>query len=369
MEGFKRVYALDIFRGFTISAMILVNTPGGWSHVYAPLRHARWQGCTFADLVFPFFLFIMGGAMYFSFARYARRLGGEAFRKVLRRVAVIFLIGLALNAFPYYRDYSTFRFMGVLQRIALTYGIAAFLCLWLDRLEIAAVSVLILTGYYLVLRDFGGAEPFSLETNLVRRIDLRILGAPHLWTGTGVPFDPEGLLSTLPAAVTVMFGYLSGSLIEACRERKGAWLIMILLGAGAVAAGKGWGLSFPVNKSLWTSSYVLYTAGIALLILAPLLWLTEMRGYRKWAKPLEVLGRNPLFLYILAGFWVKILVTLVRIPRAGGNYTSGYSWLYQSIFVPLAGPLNGSLLFALSHIALYGAVLTLLYRKNIFIKI
>ena len=216
----KRFVSLDVFRGMTIALMILVNTPGTWAHVYAPLRHAKWHGCTLTDLVFPFFLFIVGTAMRFSFRKYDFILSTALTRKILRRVFIIFLCGFFLSAFPFISqdwDWSHFRIMGVLQRIGLAYGCAAFLVLVLHRNQIIKVSGIILLTYWFLLLFFGwinGVEPYGLEFNLPRMVDLAILGNSHLYRGAGIPFDPEGLLSTIPAVVTVLIGYLTGTMLQ-----------------------------------------------------------------------------------------------------------------------------------------------------------
>jgi len=349
--------------------MILVNMPGSWSHVYAPLRHAKWHGCTPTDLVFPFFLFIVGVAMTYSFRTYDHRLSSAAITKIARRVALIFLIGLFLNAFPFHRALSELRILGVLQRIAIAYGIAALLYLTLSRTRLIVLSALLLIGYWLLLLAFGRADPFALETNLVRAIDLKILGENHVWGGFGIPFDPEGLLSTLPAVVTVLLGTLTGRMIQAAPRLRSAVLRILLAGIGAVVLGRLWDPVFPINKALWTSSYVLYTAGLAMLFLSVLLWLIDVRGYRRWAYPFVVFGMNPLFLYALSAVWVRTYIYLIKFETADGTSMNAYKWLYQSIFVPIAGPLNGSLLFAISHVFLFWLILLLLYKKRIFIKI
>jgi predicted acyltransferase len=369
IETTGRLRALDTFRGVTIAGMILVNMPGSWSHVYAPLRHAKWHGCTPTDLVFPFFLFIVGAAMAYSFRKYDHRLSPAAIKKIARRAVLIFVIGLFLNAFPFHKPFSEFRILGVLQRIAIAYGIGALLYLSLSRTRLIIVSALILIGYWLLLLGFGRPEPFALETNLVRAVDLKILGENHVWGGFGVPFDPEGLLSTLPAVVTVILGALTGRMIQAAAQLRSAVPRILLAGVSAIVLGQLWGLALPINKALWTSSYVLYTAGLAMLFVAVLLWIIDVRGYRRWAYPFVVFGMNPLFLYALSAVWVRTCIYLIKFETADGTAMNAYKWLYQSIFVPIAGPLNGSLLFAISHVFLFWLILLALYRKRIFIKI
>jgi predicted acyltransferase len=364
----NRFAALDAFRGLTIAAMILVNTPGSWSYVYPPLRHAKWHGCTPTDFIFPFFLFIVGAAMWFSFEKYGRRLSGAAVRKVAKRAAIIFLIGFALNLYPFNRDMSEIRIMGVLQRIGLAYGLAALLCLSLDRLKLVIVSAVLLIGYWILLAIFGDGDPFGLEGNLVRRIDLAVLGETHLWKGTGVPFDPEGILSTVPSVVSITGGYLIGSWVQASRAEKAAIAKLILFGAVLICLAWLWNMAFPINKYLWTSSYVLYTTGMAAILLSLFILLIDIHKYRRWAFPFIVFGMNSLFVYALSSFWVLTSIYVFKFSSNGGTVTL-YSRLYNSIFVPVAGRMNGSLLFALSHLFVFWLLLFLLYRKRIFIKI
>lgn len=365
----RRLQSLDAFRGLTIATMILVNTPGSWSYLYPPLAHADWHGCTPTDLVFPFFLFIVGVSMWFSFKKFNYELSPSALQKIAKRAGLIFLIGLLLNAFPFYNtNLSELRILGVLQRIALAFGLGAVVCLALkDTQKLLAFSVFTLLAYWGILLFGGGNDPFGLETNIVRQIDLSVLGANHLWQGKGIPFDPEGLLSSLPAVVTVVFGFLTGQMIERTPNEK---LVTKCLSFGipALALGWFWGLAFPINKSLWTSSYVLYTTGWALIVLSLFIWLMEVRGQKKWAAPLLVFGMNSLFAYILSMVWVKIL-WLISWTNPAGETVNAYDWLFSSVLAPIAGNLNGSLLFALLHIVIFWAILWILYRKRIFIKV
>jgi predicted acyltransferase len=366
----ERSLALDVFRGATIAGMILVNMPGSWSHIYAPLRHAAWHGATPTDLIFPFFLFVVGAAMWFSIGRHGLTLSPPLARKVLRRVALIFLVGLFLSAYPFSPDLlANFRVMGVLQRIALAYGVAAFLCLTLSRRGLIAACAAILLGYWALLWGFGGAEPYGLETNLVRRIDLAILGERHVWRGFGIPFDPEGLLSTLPAVVSVVMGYFAGRWITTSERREDAVLRMLLAGTALIVAGLAWDPLFPINKPLWTSSYVLYTGGIAFATLAWFVWVIDVRGHRGWTMPLRVYGLNPLFAFVLSGVLARTLTRLVRVPVGEGETLTGYQWLYSRVFEPLAGPLNGSLLFALTTVVVIWLAVLPLYRRGIVIKL
>lgn len=369
----KRLSSLDAFRGFTIALMILVNTPGSWAHVYAPLRHAKWHGCTPSDLIFPFFLFIVGVAMRFSFEKFETCRTAMARKTILGRAVTIFIIGLLLNAYPFIRqdwDWSSLRIMGVLQRIGLAYGIAGFMILKADIRHIIANVLALLMGYWLLLWIWGwytGVDPYGLETSLVRRIDILLLGETHLWGGTGIRFDPEGLMSTFPAVGTILIGFLVGTMIRTATDLSDNAKRMAVLGAILVIFGWLWGWVFPINKQLWTSSYVLYTGGIATLLLSLFYWVIDARGWKRWSFPLVIFGTNSLFVFAGSGAWVKTIISTKF--TLDGTSVSGYSYLYKTLFQPWAGDLNGSLLFALFHVFMWWLVLAWLYRKKIFIKI
>jgi predicted acyltransferase len=368
-----RLISLDAFRGATIALMILVNTPGTWGHVYAPLRHAQWHGCTLTDLVFPFFLFIIGVSMRFSFEKYEFCKWGPLFKKVLWRTITIFTIGLLLNAFPFVRqdwDWSHFRIMGVLQRIALAYIMASFIVVRADIIGIVKISLGLLFGYWILLMGYGwysGLDPYALKSNLILIVDAYIFGENHLYGGTGISFDPEGLLSTIPSIVTVLIGFLVGTMIKTAEDHKDNTQRMAVLGALLIIFGWGWGFVFPINKQLWTSSYVLYTSGIATVVLAGLIWLVDVKGLKTWTKPFVIFGANAIFLYAASGIWVKILLKISF--ELDGKMISGYGYLYQTVFQPFAGDLNGSFLFALFHVFMFWLILAWMYRKKIFIKI
>ena len=372
-EKQDRLISLDAFRGATIALMILVNTPGTWGHVYAPLRHAQWHGCTLTDLVFPFFLFIIGVSMRFSFEKYEFCKWGPLFKKVVWRTITIFTIGLLLNAFPFVRqdwDWSHFRIMGVLQRIALAYIMASFIVVRADIIGIVKISLGLLFGYWILLMGYGwysGLDPYALKSNLILIVDAYIFGENHLYGGTGIPFDPEGLLSTIPSIVTVLIGFLVGTMIKTAEDHKDNTQRMAVLGALLIIFGWGWGFVFPINKQLWTSSYVLYTSGIATVVLAGLIWLVDVKELKTWTKPFVIFGANAIFLYAASSIWAKILLK-IRF-ELDGKMISGYGYLYQTVFQPFAGDLNGSFLFALFHVFMFWLILAWMYRKKIFINI
>jgi predicted acyltransferase len=373
-ESNNRLLALDTFRGATIMLMILVNNPGTWSHIYAPFRHAKWHGCTLTDLVFPFFLLIMGVAMRFTFEKYEIcNKYGPLFKKVFVRTITIFILGLILNAFPFVRqdwDWSSLRILGVLQRIALVYLLASIIVIKRDIKAIIKVSISLLFGYWLVLYTFGiinGVDPYALNSNLVLYVDKIILGDSHLWSGNGIPFDPEGLLSTIPAVVTTVIGFLVGTMIKTASDQRDNCQKMAILGSVFIIIGWIWGLLFPINKALWTSSYVLFTAGIGILVLSIMIWLVDIKKNNKWAKPLIIYGTNSIFIFVISGIWTKVLLNISF--NLNGKMISGYSYLYQTIFMPLDGGMNSSLLFALFHIVIFWLILALMYKKRVFIKV
>ena len=366
--GNERLISLDAFRGLTIAGMILVNTPGSWSHVFPPLLHASWHGCTPTDLIFPFFLFIVGVSMSFSYARFDYAFSRESIWKLVKRTGLIFLIGLLLNAFPFFgTDWQTLRIMGVLQRIALAFGLGGWLILACNgRKYLGLIAAIILLLYWFLLWNFGD---YSLENNFVRSIDLVVFGAPHLYKGFGIPFDPEGLLSSLPAVATVLIGFLTGRYIRSIHTRLKSFLFLPGAGFVLVLAGLLWSLVFPLNKPLWTSSYVLYTSGLAILVLSLFYCLIDILHKKAWASFFVVFGLNPLFIFVLSVVWVKVLIKIIRFETGAGNVVNGYGWLYEHVFSPVAGPMFGSLGFALGHVLFFWLLARWLFQKKIFIRI
>ena len=364
----QRLIALDVLRGLTIALMIMVNTPGSWSYVYPPLRHAKWHGCTPTDLVFPFFLFIVGVSMWYSLKKFGKGITKAGLTKVIKRTAIIFLLGLFLNLFPYF-NFEKVRVFGVLQRIAVAYGIGALLCMHFNRKSLKYILVLILLGYWGLLYLGAPTGMYELSTNLVRKVDLMLLGEKHIYGGFGIPFDPEGVLSSIPSVATVLIGYLSGRFIEKSGGSIQGIKKIVLAGLSGVSLGLIWDMVFPINKALWTSSYVIYTGGLALLFLALLLYIIDIKGAKKWSNPFVHFGTNPLFIYVFSGIYIQIIIYLVKITNSNGETMSGYGYLYQHVFVPFAGNMNGSLLFAISHIVFYWFLTYIMYKKKIFIKI
>jgi Uncharacterized conserved protein len=347
-----RLTSLDAFRGLTIAAMILVNNPGSWSAIYRPLAHAEWHGCTPTDLIFPFFLFIVGTAMAFSLGKHGR--GSHVWWRIGRRVLVLFALGLVLNGFWSY-DPATTRVPGVLQRIALVYGLACVLVLTARVRTQVAVGAALLLGYWALLALVpppGGVAPsLSAESNWVRSIDRAILPAGNLYRAEAT--DPEGLLSTLPAMVTCLLGYWAGLWIRRGprHTRTAAWLAVV--GACGVALGWLWALGFPLNKKLWTSSYVLFTAGWAAVGLAGMLWVIDVRGWSKWSRPLVWMGVNAIFVFVASGLVGRLLVKI----RTGEPAVSVKQWLYERAFLSWSEGANASLAFAAATLAAWWLVL------------
>jgi predicted acyltransferase len=265
------------------------------------------------------------------------------------------------------QDYSRLRIMGVLQRIALAYCLGSVIVLTINRKFLPWLSLGILLFYWGILYFFGGEDPYSLSGNIAPAFDSFFLGEQHLYKGFGIPFDPEGLLSTVPAVVTVITGFLTGSLISETEKTK---LPRKLLINGIVYIGAGliWSMGFPINKPLWTSSYVLYSAGWAFVIMSIFIWIIDIKGYKKWTPAFVVFGMNPLFIFAFAGIWARVLTRIIKIQE-GDTFINGYNWLYLKIFQPLAGDINGSLLFALTHIVIFWFICRILYKKKIFIKV
>ena len=382
MKSTNRLLSLDAFRGITIAAMILVNTPGSWGYVYAPLRHADWHGWTPTDLIFPFFLFIVGVAMTFSIQTLIGvDFKSEIYKKVIKRSVILFLLGVLLNFYPFgipftsdgWSNFSfssiidTFldiRIMGVLQRIALCYLFTSIMIIHLTRRDQFYAAFGLLAVYAIAILLYGH---LTLEDNLARTIDLAIFSPANMYSVRGIPFDPEGLFSTIPAIVTTLSGVFVGNLLRGHLSPKEKATQLVLWGLAGILLGNGLNILIPINKQLWTPSYVFLTSGWACLILALFYWLMDIKKTNLWAKPFIVFGSNSLFLFFASGILVR---TLFRIKIATEETTlSLYSWLYNSFFVPWAGELNGSLFFAITWIMLWLGVLWMFYVKKIFIKI
>jgi predicted acyltransferase len=365
-----RLVSLDVFRGATIAAMILVNNPGDWTAVYAPLRHAQWHGWTFTDLVFPFFLWIVGVAMTLSFAKRVERGDnrGRLLVHTARRAAIIFALGLFLNGFPFFH-LATWRIPGVLQRIAVCYLIAAVIFLFTSWRGQAIWTLSLLVGYWMLMTlvPAPGISAGSLEkgANLAQYIDGLVLGK-HMWAVTRT-WDPEGIISTLPAIATTLFGILTGHVLRSARTaaEKTAW--MFFGGNALVFAGLVMNVWMPINKNLWTSSFSVFMAGMALIVFACCYWLVDVKGYRSWSRPFAIYGMNAIAVYVLAG----MLETLLDVIHVSGppKPVSLHGFLYQHLFAPLMSPVNASLLWAACCVLAVYLVAYGMYRRKWFIKV
>ena len=396
----RRLESLDVFRGLTIAGMILVNDPGSGTS-YWPLEHAdelmsahpsgwfagKWwvqaNGWTPTDLIFPFFLFIVGASMILSFA--ARRARGDSratlMKHVLRRSAMIMLIGYAIRILPYV-DFSRMRYPGVLQRIAVVYLFASIITLWTERRGRILWIAGLLAGYYAVMRlvSVPGCDPAAWMTqhcSLAGWLDRKLM-LGHLYRHN---FDPEGVLSTFPAIATTLLGTLTGEFLRRPSPQQAKNGLagdpvasfsqklrgLAIAGVAGVVAGYAWHPWFPIYKPLWTSSYVLFTAGAACLTLALCWWLIEMRNWKTWARPFLWLGSNAILMYALSEFVAK-LSDIIKVSE-GARTLEIHGWVYQHWFAPLARPENASLIFAISYTALWTLVAWGLYRKKIFVKV
>ena len=317
----ERYYSLDVFRGATVALMILVNNPGSWANTFSPLAHASWHGCTPTDLVFPFFLFAVGNAMSFVMPKLQQGNSSEFWKKVIKRTLLIFLIGLFLNWSPFvkwsdtglvFKPWENVRILGVLQRIALCYFFASVIIYYGKSRMALFIGMMILVIYWVLTFALGAAgHPYSLSGYFGNAIDFNVLGISHVYKGEGVPFDPEGLTSTLPAIVQVIFGYLVGEYIQLKGKNFEMLAKLILTGVILVFVGYIWDFSFPINKKIWTSSYVFYTSGLAIITLSMFIYLLEFNNAKgKWSQFFDVFGKNPLFIFVLSGFLPRVLALL-----------------------------------------------------------
>jgi predicted acyltransferase len=382
----QRLVSLDVFRGATIAGMILVNDPGSWSHIYPPLEHAEWNGWTPTDLIFPFFLFIVGVSMTLSFAsRLARGLTrGKLAMHVVRRSALIFALGLFLNGFPDF-DLSSIRIMGVLQRIALCYFVAGLLYLGTfqrergadgtDRVRanlrvMAAVAIALLVGYWALMTFVPvpgyGAGHLGKDDNLGAYVDRTLMGG-HLWSES-VTWDPEGFASTLPAIASVLIGILAGEWLRSDRAAGRKALGLAAAGLALLVVGRLLHPFFPINKNLWTSTFVLFTGGFAMVTLSLCYWMVDVRAWRAWTPAFLVFGMNAILAYALAAI-VSEISTDFEFLHFHGRETTLHGWLYDRFFIPHASPVNASLAFAVFFVFVIFLLLWPFYRWKIFLRV
>lgn len=371
----QRFLALDIFRGTTICFMIIVNTPGNGATAYAPLNHAHWHGFTPTDLVFPSFMFAVGNAMSFVMKKWVNLSQGQVIGKILKRTVIIFLLGYLMYWFPFVHmtpqhelagnPFATTRVMGVLQRIALAYCFASLMIYYLKPRTVFILSIAFLVIYWLILLLFaGGADPYDMLTNAGTRLDMWMLGPDHLYHGEGVPFDPEGILSTLPSIANVTFGYMAGKWIQEKGKDYEGLTKLLLAGSLSVVIALCWDWFFPINKKLWTGSFVFLTVGIDCILISALIYITDFLQKRKWGYFFEVFGKNPLFIYLLS----ELGVILLYFFAVGEKHQSLYSWIFQNIYKH-AGMYFGSFLFAISVMLVCWLVGYIMDKRKIYVRV
>lgn len=380
----QRFYSLDVFRGATVALMILVNNPGSWANIYPPLAHAAWHGVTPTDLVFPFFLFAVGNA--FAFVMPGLKNAGPAtfWKKVIKRTILIFAIGLFLNWYPFirynadgnfvFKQFENIRLFGVLQRIAVCYFFASIIVYYFKPKMAAIVSALILLFYWGLTVWSNPADPFSLTGWFGTELDAKIIGIKHMYKGEGIPFDPEGIFSSFAGIVQVVIGYFVGHHIVT--KGKTAEMLNGLFVAGClfVFAGFCWDLVYPLNKKIWTSSYTIYTSGLAMLVLSLCIYLLDFKNKKGvLSRFFDVFGKNPLFIFAMSAILPRTL-SLIRIPgkTASGKeiFYSPFSWFYNFVCKPLFDdPRNSSLLYALLFIGMMWLLAWILDKKKIYIKV
>lgn len=383
----NRLLALDVLRGITIAGMLLVNNPGSWNNIYAPLRHAEWNGLTPTDLVFPFFMFIMGVSTWFAMRRFEFRLSWAAAWKILRRSILIFLIGMALawfgrtlrgvfnerSFFEAAFDFDTIRLLGVLPRLAICYFFGSFIVLLFRQRSLIWIICTFLVVYSAIIL-MGEGYSFS-ENNIIYRIDNAIIGPKHLYAdtvdGITLKFDPEGLVSTLPSIAHMLIGFICGSLIMAVKDNRERIIRLFIVGTVLTFCGLLLNYGLPINKKIWSPTFVLTTCGLASSLLALLIWIIDMKGHKRWCRFFEVFGINPLFLFCLGSVFA-ILLGAVKVPWSGAEsgIISVGGWIYRAVLIPLfSDPTLSSLVYALAFVTLNWSVGIILYKKKIYIKI
>ncbi|HEX4963276.1 MAG TPA: DUF5009 domain-containing protein [Thermoanaerobaculia bacterium] len=373
--GTERLGSLDAFRGATIAAMILVNDAGDWDKTYAPLLHAEWHGWTPTDLVFPFFLFAVGVAIPYAFAGRLARSGGDLgplHRQIVRRTVILFALGLFLSWFPFYTvDWATARIPGVLQRIAAVYFVAGLAWLHLGARARTVLMVALLASYWLAMVlvpvPGHGAGDLSPNGNLAAWVDHLVLGR-HTWKKAPGPGDPEGILSTVPAVATALIGLFAGDWLRSPRTRRAKLRGLLLWGVAATAIGLALARWFPINKNLWTSTYVVFTGGLALLLLAAAYFLVDVEGRAAWVRPFTHFGTNAIVAFFGGTLMAKIAL-LIHWTAAGGETVNLQQWLYRHLFASWLPDYVASLAWALLFTAFWWGVTAVLYRRRVFLRI
>ena len=382
----QRFYSLDVFRGATVALMILVNNPGTWAHIFPPLEHASWHGLTPTDLVFPFLLFAVGNAMAFVMPKLEAAGKSRFWFKIIKRSLLIFFIGVFLNGFPFIkydeaghfvaRPLANLRIFGVLQRIAVAYFFASVIIHFFKVRGSFVMGAFILLGYWFLCVAANPSDPFSLQGWFGTNLDKALLGESHMYHGEGVAFDPEGLMSSFAPIVQVILGYLAGNYI--LQKGKTPEMLNGLFVAGVVLIFTGlcWNMVFPINKKIWTSSYTVYTTGLAIITLSVMIYLIEFKGRKGcWTHFFDVFGKNALFIYAMSALIPNIL-WLIRIRNGVDHenkpiYRNALNWFYENLCKPIlpSDPRIGSLIYALCFIAMMWFFAWLLHRKKIYIKV
>jgi predicted acyltransferase len=368
----KRLLSLDFFRGFTVAAMILVNNPGDWGHIYWPLEHSKWNGCTPTDLVFPSFLFMVGVSIVYAMQSKKESVGGHAalLLSILRRTVILFALGVFLPLLSDF-EFSHLRIPGVLQRIAIVYGITAVIFLKTNTKTQVYLAIAFLIIYYILMTmvPVPGFGPANLEpaTNLGAWLDRAVFTEDHLWSSSKT-WDPEGLLGTMPAISTCLIGVLTGTwLKKGGLKSSHNFFAIIGTGVSMLLVAFVWDVVFPINKSLWTSTFVLFTAGLAIIFLSLSYWFIDLKGHNKLITPFIAFGRNAITAYILGGY-IPMFIALIPLT-ANGHKTNVWSYTYTSFFTPNFSPENASLLAAIVTVILAFIPIWFMYKKNIIVKV
>ena len=375
----QRLLSLDVFRGATVAGMILVNNPGDWGHIYAPLEHASWHGCTPTDLIFPFFLFIVGVSI--TYAMSSKKADPQAHTRTIlkaaKRAVILFGLGLFLSLYPKIfteplNALAQVRIPGVLQRIAVVFLISSIIFLKNTERNIMRITVGILVLYWIIMTFIPvpgtGFANLDKETNMAAWIDRSILTEAHLWKSAKT-WDPEGILSTLPAIASGLIGVLVGSFLRR-RDLEDGYKISWLFSTGLMLfiGGMIWGLQFPLNKSIWTSSFVLYTGGLATMILSFCYWIIDVNRYQRYTLPFVVYGKNAITVFFLSGLLPRTM-NMIKVSNADGTVSGLQSFLYTNFFSTNFSAINASFAWAIVQICFWFAILYIMYRKNIFIKV
>jgi len=381
----QRILALDILRGITIAGMILVNNPGTWGSIYAPLEHAQWNGLTPTDLVFPFFMFIMGISMFIALRKFNFEASSSAVRKIVKRTILLYLVGLAIAWFSLFcrtwnglsgeeitfwqrlgqsaNNFSNIRILGVIPRLAICYGVASLIVITLKHKFIPYLIAILLIGYFILLMVGNG---FAYDTtNILSIVDHRILGEAHMYKDNGI--EPEGILSTIPAIAHVLLGFYIGKIMMETKDIHAKIERLFIFGAILTFCGFLLSYGCPINKKIWSPTFVLTTCGLGSTLLALLIWIIDVKGYKRWSRFFETFGVNPLFIYVMAAFLSIILGNILLQDGAGTMSLHGIA--YNKILQPVLGDYPGSLAFALLFVGLNWCIGYILYKKKIYIKL